>query len=196
MTKKATNSDSDLGRVGFKSKMASVVEVDLGSGIIALERFGTWGQEKRVVFAPNGQQRWLFRPEVFLELRIKRYVTGIVQEQIQLNFVIAGSSQKGRVERVGFRCDDSFILNAVDILPYGRFWCEKLAESGPVFCIRLFPVFLDRVPSFTQTGLIGIAILRNDRGDLVRVSEGEPETYGCAIVEDVNREPVEADWFE
>jgi hypothetical protein len=54
-TKEVTDSDSEVGRVGFKRKMTSVVEVDLGVGIITLERLGTRWQEKRVVFAPNGQ---------------------------------------------------------------------------------------------------------------------------------------------
>src|SRR5262249_8026077 len=55
------------------------------------------------------------------------------------------------------------------------------------------PVGADRVPAVAQTLRIGVAVLRNDRSDPVRMLHGETEAYGSAVVEDVDRVAIEAD---
>jgi hypothetical protein len=78
----------------------------------------------------------------------------------------------------------------VDVLPFCGFRCEELPEGRVVLCVRLLPVFLDRVPPSAQTCFVRIAILRNDRGDSVGLSEREPETYRGAVIEDIDCKSV------
>jgi hypothetical protein len=48
------------------------------------------------------------------------------------------------------------------------------------------------VPAVTQAFLIGVAVLRDDCGEAIRMANCEAEADGCAIVEDVDREAIEA----
>ena len=82
--------------VCFKSEVSGVIETHLGARNVALERFCSWGQKERIAVAPYREQRRPFRAEIFLELRIEREVGGIVQEEVELDLVIAGPSQQGR----------------------------------------------------------------------------------------------------
>ena len=78
----------------LQRKMACVVEMHLGSRVITFERLRARRQKERVVLAPDREQRRAFRAEVLLELRIERNVAGVIQEQVELDFVIAGSGQQ------------------------------------------------------------------------------------------------------
>jgi hypothetical protein len=92
----------DLAIVGLDCEVSSVKEMDLGVRIVAFESFGAGNQEKRIVLSPNGEQRWLSRSEIILELRVKCDVARIVQEKVELDLVIAWSRQQGRIKRIGF----------------------------------------------------------------------------------------------
>ena len=61
--------------------------------VVALERFGSWRQEEGIVLSPNREQRPLVRAEILLEGGIKRDVALVVAQEIQLNFISAGSAQ-------------------------------------------------------------------------------------------------------
>ena len=74
--------------VGLKREMSGIKEVNLSIGIVAFESLGAGRQEEGIILSPDREQRRLFRSEVVLKLRIKRHIAGIVQEEIQLNFVI------------------------------------------------------------------------------------------------------------
>jgi len=49
------------------------------------------------------------------------------------------------------------------------------------------------VQPVTETLLVGIAVLRNDRGDPLGMADSEPEACWCAVVKEVHRKPIEAD---
>src|SRR5437899_3323068 len=72
------------------------------------------------------------------------------------------------------------------VLPLGRLWREKAAERLAILGCWLLPVALDRVPALAQPLHIGVAILRDDRRDPLRVARRETETHRCAVVEDVD----------
>jgi hypothetical protein len=58
---------------------------------------------------------------------------------------------------------------------------------------RVLPVVLDWTPAFAETFLVGVAVLRDDGSDPLRVAHGEPEACRRAIVKDVHCKPIEAD---
>src|SRR5215510_15384 len=82
------------------------------------------------------------------------------------------------------------------VLPLGRFRFQELAQRRAVCFVWLFPVLLNRVPAFAQPFLVGIAVLRNDCGDPVRVLEGETETYRSSVVENIKCKPAEPDLLD
>src|SRR5262249_48032947 len=57
----------------------------------------------------------------------------------------------------------------------------------------VLPVGLDWTPALAEPFLVGVAVLRNDGRDPLRVADGEPEACWRAIVENVHRKPIEAD---
>src|SRR6266566_4020108 len=60
--------------------------------------------------------------------------------------------------------------------------------------VRFFDtVGLNRVPALAQPLLIGIAVLRDDRSDALRVLRGNPQTDRRAVIKDVDCEPLQAD---
>src|SRR5690242_361446 len=88
----------DLIGMRFEREMAGVVKVHLGIMHIAREGFCARRQEKRIILAPHRQQRRLAIAQIFLELRVERDVAGVIKKEIELDLVIAGSRQQGRVE--------------------------------------------------------------------------------------------------
>src|SRR5262245_24005328 len=86
------------------------------------------------------------------------------------------------------------------VLPLGRLGREKAAERRAILAGWLLPVALDRIPAPAQPLLIGVAILRDDRGDPLWVARREAEADRRAVIEDVDgitgepgdgREPVD-----
>ena len=68
---------------------------------------------------------------------------------------------------------------------------QRLAVGGR----GVLPVGPDRVPALAQPFLIGVAVLRDDRGDPVGMLHREPEAGRRAVVEDIDGVAIEADDF-
>ena len=66
------------------AKWPGVEEADIGVRNIALERFGSRGQEEWVVLAPHRQKRRLVISEIGVEVRVESDIAGIVEQQIEL----------------------------------------------------------------------------------------------------------------
>jgi len=81
----------------------------------------------------------------------------------------------------------------VRVLPDGRLGLQEGAQDLTVGRRGILPIGPDRIPSVAETLVIGIAILRDDRGDPVRMPDGEPEASGRAVIEHVDGVAVEAD---
>src|ERR1700681_4957239 len=103
LREEGANRRTYLLRVRFQRKVAGIVEMDFGTRVVALERFGAQGQEKPITLAPNREHRRPLCPEIFLELGIERYVARVIEEQVKLDLVIAGPGQQRRIEFVRFR---------------------------------------------------------------------------------------------
>ena len=90
---KVADCRADLGDVGLEREVAGVEEPDLRVRDVALEGLGAGRQEERVVPAPEREQRRPAAAEIFLEFRLERDIAGIVEEEIKLDLVNAGTSE-------------------------------------------------------------------------------------------------------
>src|SRR5260370_35990267 len=93
----------DFLRMSLECEVASVEELDDRTGNVASERLGTRRQEERIVLSPCRKEAWLVRPEIILESWVERDVALVVAEQVQLDFVGAGSGQIKIIERIPVR---------------------------------------------------------------------------------------------
>src|SRR5262245_2055851 len=71
-------------------------------------------------------------------------------------------------------------------LPLGRLGRKEAAEGRAILKRRLLPVALYRVPAFAQPLLVGVTVLRDDRGDSLRVARREAEAHRGTVIEDVD----------
>src|SRR5215471_9041156 len=79
------------------------------------------------------------------------------------------------------------------VLPDGRLRREEGAELLPVRRRSVFPICADQLPACAQAFLIGIAILRDDRRDSLRMLNRQTEAGRRAVIEDVDCIAIEAD---
>src|SRR4029077_9384747 len=84
---------------------------------------------------------------------------------------------------------------AVGVLPAGRLRLEKSAERIAVRRRWVFPIGPDRSPAVAEALHIGVAVLRDDGCDALRMAHGKPETRRCAVVEDIDGKAIEPDDF-
>ena len=80
----------NLIRMRFQGEMPGIVEMHFGLWIIARKGLRPGRQEKRIVLPPYGQERRTFFAEVLLEFWVQGYIAGVVQKQVELDFVVAG----------------------------------------------------------------------------------------------------------
>src|SRR4029077_16704998 len=146
---------------------------------------------ERIILSPDCEQGRPPCAEIFLELGIESDVAGVIQAEVELNFVVARPGQQRRVELVSFRRQERRILHSVRILPLSCFGLEELAQSVTILCRWLLPVFLDRIPAIAKPLFIGIAVLRDDGGDTLGVCQRQAESDRGAVIEDVDRETIE-----
>src|SRR5437667_4192128 len=173
--------------MGFEREVARVEELDYRTGNVASERLSAARQEEGVVPSPHRQEAGLVRPEVILECRVERDVALVVAEEIQLDLVGAGAGQIEVVERIAVRRNGGYVRNTVRVLPTRRVGREEAAERLSVDRRRLLPIGPYGVPAVAQPFLIGVTVLGDDCGEAVRMSSGEAEADGRAIVKYVDR---------
>src|SRR5712691_6448545 len=89
--------------VRLQREVAGVVEVHFSIRVIALERRSPGRQKEQVVLTPDSEQRWPFCAEILLEIGVERDVAGVIQKQVELDFVIVGTGQQRSFELVRFR---------------------------------------------------------------------------------------------
>src|SRR5262245_31117860 len=77
------------------------------------------------------------------------------------------------------------------VLPPCCLWREKVAERRAILRGWVLPIALDRIPALAQPLLICVAILRDDRGDPLRMARREAEADRGAVIEDVDGIPGE-----
>ena len=75
----------NLRVMAFKCEMAAGYEMDFGIGQVALEGFGTFRDERRVVLSPDSQQWGMVGTEVFLKLMVEGNIGAIVENEVVLH---------------------------------------------------------------------------------------------------------------
>src|SRR5580693_887056 len=105
--------------------MSRVKELHRGVGDIALECLCSGGEEERVTFSPNRQERRLILSEILLKLWIKRDVIGVVLEKVQLKFIRAGTREIKVIQRAAVWRNQAGVRNAVRVLESRRFRLKK-----------------------------------------------------------------------
>src|SRR5262245_21539729 len=93
----------DFVAVRLESEVSGLEERDLRVLDVTLERRRACGYEERVSVAPDGEQRRLVLAKVLLELRIHVDVARVVEEQVQLYLMRAGSGHVVVVQVVAVR---------------------------------------------------------------------------------------------
>src|SRR6516225_8604909 len=131
----------------FEREVPGVIKVHLGLRDISLERFGAGRKKEGVVFSPDRQQGRLVLPEIFLKLRIERYVACIILKKIELYFVGVGASQIEIVQGAAIRRNYGWIGNAVGVLKSGSFRLEEHTECVAIRLGCILPVGANRIPT-------------------------------------------------
>src|SRR5215471_3116124 len=70
-------------------KMTCIEELNLGVRQVFSKRLGSRGNEKRIILAPDRQQRRFRLTKIFLKLRIKLHIRCVIKKQIQLNLIVS-----------------------------------------------------------------------------------------------------------
>src|SRR5262249_37498412 len=89
-----TDRRRDLWGMRFKGEVPGVKEMDHRGREIALERLGAGRKEEWVVLTPHREQRRPVGAEILVELRVQRDIAGVVEEQVELDLVVAGPRQQ------------------------------------------------------------------------------------------------------
>src|SRR5262245_66663366 len=84
---------------------------------------------------------------------------------------------------------------AVSVLPAGCLRSEEGSERVSVRLRRLLPIGSDRTPTLAETFFVGVAVLRDEGSDALRVADREPEASRRAVVKDIHCKPIESDDF-
>lgn len=92
--KKIANGSRNFLSMRLQREVPRVVKMHFGGWVVPPKGLGARRKEERIVLAPDSQNGRPFCAEVFLELGIQGYVAGVIQEQIELDLIIAGSSQE------------------------------------------------------------------------------------------------------
>src|ERR1700730_15322044 len=179
----------------FEREVTGVEKADDRSRNLALECLSAGRQKERIVLTPHGEERRLVSAEVGLESRVKRDVAFVVAEQVQLRFIGTRACQIEVVQRPAIGGNHRLVGHAVGILPTRRCGSEKTAETLEIGWREVLPISANGVPGLAQPLLIGVAVLGDDCGDPVRMLCGDPEAHRRTVVEDVDRETLQADHF-
>src|SRR5580700_12315245 len=85
----------DFYHVCLNRKVSGIEELHLRVRQVLLKGLGSGGNEERIVFAPDREQRRCGPAKIFLEFRIKLYVRRIIQKQIELNLFVSWPFEQG-----------------------------------------------------------------------------------------------------
>lgn len=189
---------ADLGpnfrRMSLQGEMSCIKEDDFSGGIISTKSLGTGWQEERIILSPHGKGRRSVGAEVLLKLWVKRDVSLIVDDQIELNLRTLWSVQECLVQRDGFRGNPLVgILDARRVLPPRRLRRGQELQGIAVFAGGILPIRADGSPAFAESIDVGVSILRDKGSDPIGMLESEAKAGRRAVVEDVDGELFQAD---
>src|SRR5579872_3943439 len=80
----------------------------------------------------------------------------------------------------------------MNVLPLGGCGCKKIAQRGTILGCWFLPVFLNWVPSFTESFLVSVPILRDDGRNPFGMRQRQSKSNRCAVIKDIDRVTIEA----
>ncbi len=125
--------------MAFQREVTGVEKLYLGVWDVAPEGFGARRNKEWVILAPHREKRRPLVPEILLERRVKLHVRRIVEEQVELDVLLAWPSEKRTVERIPVRRNAGEIGDAVGILKQRRFGLQEVAERVAIGLCGLPP---------------------------------------------------------
>lgn len=178
---------TDLIRPILQREVAGIDQVKLGCGIISQIGLRACGGKYLVACAPDDERGWSARSQKRLKLGIQRDVRPVVIEQIQLNLLVSRALKQRVVvpPRVGI--DAARIVHAVQILPLDLVQRERLAQGIAVGRRVACPLGLYGLPEALNAVGIGISVLDDQARHALRMTDRQPQTYGGAVILDVDR---------
>src|SRR5262245_29299471 len=93
LSHQSANGRGDLLDVRFEREMSGIQQLDSGIGIITAVRLGAGRKEKRVMLAPDGEQRRFGVAKVLLEDWIEGQIGRVVKKEIELDVLVARAFQ-------------------------------------------------------------------------------------------------------
>src|SRR5262245_24112678 len=189
----AANVASDGVEMAFQREVSGVENMNLGLGEITLEGPSTVRAKDSVVATPYSQQGHLASPEVLVHPRVQLDVAGIAPEELQLDLVIAGPVEQRLIVGPGVRTDQARVGHAVQILPAGALQAQRTTDCRLGVGTGRSRVGEQWLPERVDEPIgVSVAVLRDDRADLVGEPSCEAPADGSAVVLHVKRVLVEA----
>jgi len=119
--KEVAHCSGDFQRVCLQREVSGIEEAHDRVRHITFESLGTHWEEERIVLAPHDKEGRLVGAEIFLETWVERDVALVIAEQVELYLIGPRSGQVGVIEGVAVWRNQTRILDAVRVLPYGPF---------------------------------------------------------------------------
>lgn len=183
--------------VGLQGEVPGAEQVVFERLQVSLVWLGSSSGEDLVVLSPNDQQRRLVLAEVLLPFRVQCRVAAVVEEQVELDFVVPLAVEQELVVGRAVWADEFWRLHPVCVLPFGRVIGESPAEGIPLrLVIRFLPICLDRLPKVVvQPLIVGVAVLDHDRRYTLRVHDGQAVADWSAVVLHIQGVVLDADFI-
>ena len=172
----------------FQQKVATVDQVQFRFGQVAQERLRSRHDEEGIVLPPHDERARLVLAEVFVPRVVERHVRGVVVKEVELNGVIAGSVQQSLVEGVAVRAHRRRVFRTMRVLEDRRLLGQQRARRLLRLLVTIRPERLQRLEGGADAFHVSIAVLHDDAFDRFRMTRGNAETDGRAVILHVDAE--------
>ena len=173
--------------------MAGIEEMQFGVRQVAQVGRRAVGGKDLVVLAPHDQRRRLPLAEERLKFRIERNVRSVVEEQVELDVLVARAVEQRLVVAPVVRIDPRDVGDAVRVLELRRLRRHEDVDRRAMRLRPVCPIGLDRIPERLEPFLIGVAVLHDEGGDALGMLEREPVADRRAVIHEIDRIVLDAE---
>ena len=156
---KLADSLCDERTVFFKRKMPGIEEVKLEVRQVPLVGIRAFGGKDVVVCTPDNQGRGLKLPEIGLPFGIGRRVRSVVEEQFELNLLVALAIKELLIDNPGIGADRLGVPGPIGPLPLRHTQLQTPSQRRSRFDGTPRPIGAARVPTFSQPFLVSFGVL-------------------------------------
>src|SRR5271157_3749366 len=139
---------------------------------ISRKRFRSVWPEDYVIGTPYRQKRNLRCPEVFVQNGVQLHIARVVTSQLKLYLGSAWSLDQCIVMMPIVRAHETWVRNAVCVLPHDGVQCEGGSKSNLIGWVGCGSEAPDRFPVAVDKALdVCVSILSDHRGDGLRIPD-------------------------